>query len=290
MLMYRILFSLFFIFSSHLTLLAEETLIRLGYFLPSLSNVDAKDVKLSLDYYAAEIGKQSVEFELETHFYKDLETFKDDIIHKRLDAISASFLILAKEFDTSIFKSGFKPVSENEVAYNRLVLLVRNKSKINTLQALKNKKILRIDNNDVEDLFMKVTLQKKFNKDPSEFFEKNIFVDNYAKAVMQLFFNKADAALVTQAAFDMASELNPQISKNLKIIDHYDLSLRTGFLFLNNFDQEKVEKFKQIAFKMHQNERGKQILNIFKADYIVEGKIADIDTTRKMYQEYMALK
>ncbi len=263
--------------------------LHFGYYLPSMNDIDAKDIKISLEFWAQELAT-GANYQLKSHFYNNLNKLKKDLKEEKIDVVSASLLVLAKDFKKGTFQNGFKAVSSNPESQNKLLILARKNSKINSLKDLKNKRILRIKNLDLEALYLNTLLQKSFQKDAKEFFKKNIFVKSYSKAVMQLFFKKADAAIVTEDAFLLASEMNPQIKKQLKVIRDHKINLINGALFRKNVPKHKVKIFTQNALNLHKTARGQQILTVFKADHIIEGKVDDLDKVRILYNQYIALK
>ncbi len=273
------------------SLIAKESKISLhfGYYLPSFSDTDPKDIKISLDFWAKEISKTN-NFNLKSYFYKDINKLKADVASKKLDAVTASILILAKDFKPNTFQKGFNAVGQNPQAQNKLLLLVRKGTPYKSLKDLKHKNIARISNHEMEALYLNIKLQESFHQDANQFFKKNIFLKNYAKAILKLFFKKTDAALVTQEAFNLASELNPQIKKRLKIIDSYNVRLRNISLFRKNLPKDIIDKFMSTALKLHLTPRGKQILTIYKADHIISAKASELINIRKLYQKYLTLK
>ncbi len=272
------------------TLLAGEKkdVLNIAYHLPSMKNIDAKDIKISLGFWAKELSHQT-DMKMTSHFYKDIKKLKKDFDEEKIDVVAASPLVFIQNFDLSSLKDGFKSIGKDDEAQNRLLLIVQKDAKINSLKDLKYKKIVRL-NSDLEELYLNTQLQKDFKKDSDQFFKKNIIVKKYSKAILKLFFKKADVALVTESAFNLASEMNPQIKKRLKIIKTEDLQLTSSSYFRKGVDEVRVQTFKEQAFKIHKTKRGEQILTVFKSDHIVESKVEELEIVKRIYKEYLALK
>jgi len=262
--------------------------LNFAYYIPSMDDIDAKDIKISLQFWAKELGERTG-IVVNSLFYTNIKKLKNDFDLKKIDVVTASPLVFIKNFDLSTFSSGFKSVVSNEVSRNRLLILVQRKSKINKLKDLKNKTIARLDS-EIEELYINRNLQKAFRKDADEFLKSTLFVKKYSKAILKLFFKKVDACIVSESAFNLASEMNPQIRKKLKIIDSENVNLVGSSFFRRGVDQDILEKFQEEAFKVHLTKRGRQILTVFKADAVVESKIEDLDSVKKIYKEYLALK
>jgi len=281
---------LFLVIISMLNILhaGEKNVLNMAYHLPSMKNIDAKDIKISLEFWAKELSLQT-DIRMNSHFYKDINKLKKDFDAGNIDVIAASSLIFIQNFDLSTLQDGFKSIGKDDKAQNKLLLLVQKNAKINSLKDLRYKKIVRL-NSDLEELYLNTQLQKEFKKDADQFFKKNIIVKKYSKAILKLFFKKADVALVTESAFNLASEMNPQIKKRLKIIKKDDLQLMNSSFFRKGADKEKIQTFKEHAFKIHETKRGEQILTVFKSDRVVESKLEELESVKKIYQEYLALR
>jgi ABC-type phosphate/phosphonate transport system substrate-binding protein len=266
----------------------KKDVLNIAYYLPSMKNNDAKDIKISLEFWAKELSLQT-DIKMNSFFYKNINNLKEDFDAGNIDVVAASSLVFIQYFDPSTLTDGFKSIGKDNEGQNRLLLIVQKNAKIKNLKDLKYKKIVRL-NSDLEELYLNSQLQKDFKKDTDQFFKKNIIVKKYSKAILKLFFKKADVALVTEAAFNLASEMNPQIKKRLKIIKKADLQLISSSYFRKGVDKKKIQTFKEQAFKIHKTKRGAQILTVFKSDRVVESKLEELDSVKKIYEEYIALK
>ena len=261
----------------------------MGYHMPSLNNVSAKDVKISLNFWAKELGAKTG-MRLENYFYKSITKLKHDFEAGKIDSVNASLPLIASYFDIDMLKNGFRPVIEGQENGMEMVLLVQSKSKYRSLKDLRHKRILRLSSNDLEKLYLDTILQKKFHADARDFFRKTFYVKHYNKAIMKLFFKKADVALVSRQAFDLAAELNPQIAKKLKILYTFSTQVNNGSFFRKDYPIEYISNYQKIAFQLNQSIRGKQILQVFKCDKIVENSLDDIKVVKQLQQEYHRLK
>ncbi len=266
----------------------KKTTMHFAYYMPSMINVKGKDVKISLGFWAQELA-DVVNVDIKNHFYKDIDKLRADIEAKKVDMVSASHLIFATELNSDLFQDGFETVTNDEKSNNKLLLLTHYDSSIDSLKALKGKKVARIKNHDMEKLYIDTQLKKAQKQISDRYFGKNIYVKQYSKAILKLFFKKVDAAFVTQSSFDLAAELNPQIKKKLRVLESADLHLKSFALFRKGVEQEKIDIFFKEALRLHESQRGKQILTVFKADRIKKSDINDLKSVRALYNEYLAL-
>ncbi len=212
-----LIFSFTLLFFSSLYADMKQNQMIFGYYLPSLCDTDPKDIKISLDFWAKEIGGKN-DFVVKSKFYKNLNKMKRDFREKKIDVLTASGLILATKFNSNEFYEGFQAMTNDFENKNRLLLLVHRDKHYQKIADLRNKTIARLRNEDVENLYFNLHLQKQFHRDSNTFFKKTVFTKSYSKAILKLFFKKVDAALVKQEAYDLALELNPQIGTKLKAL------------------------------------------------------------------------
>jgi ABC-type phosphate/phosphonate transport system substrate-binding protein len=287
--MYKLLFTLLSLLLFSSSFANEIKVLHMGYHLPSFNNVSQKDVKISLNFWAKELGAKTG-LKLINYFYKDIDSLKADFEAGKIDSINTSLPLIASKFDINTLSSGFKPVVRGQEDGVEMLILVQAKSKFKSLKDLRGKHFIRLGNNDLEDLYINTIFQRKFHKDTKEFFQKTSTVKKYTKAIMKLFFKKADAALVSKQSFELAAELNPQIAKKLKPIYNFTIKASNGSFFKKKYSKQNIEIYRKIALSLHKTPRGKQILQVFKADYIVQNSIEDIRHIKAMQQEYKRLK
>ncbi len=267
----------------------EQQALHMGYYLPSFHNVSEKDIKISLNFWAKEIGVKTG-LKLENHFYKNSRQLKKDFYSGKIDSVNISLPKIASLFDIKDLKKGFRPVIDGQENGTEMLILVRKKSPYKSLKDLRYKHILRLPNNDLENLYLDTILLKQFHKDAKHFFHKTLYVKQYNQAIMKLFFKKSDAALVTRQSYELAAELNPQISRILKPVYRFTIPVNNGTFFSKDYSDENIIDYQKIAQGLNRTPRGRQILQVFKCDKIVENSLNDIRIVQKVLLEYQQLK
>ncbi len=76
------------------------------------------------------------------------------------------------------------------------------------------------------------------------FFDPMAHVGKVSEVLLPVFFGKEDACLVTQKVFDIMAELNPQISRQLKIVAA-SKGYIPGFLAFRKNYKSKVQELKR---------------------------------------------
>lgn len=83
--------------------------------------------------------------------------------------------------------------------------------------------------------------------------------------------------------------MNPQIGKSVKIIEEKSLSLSVVGFFVKDTEQHIVDKFVNGIEKIHESERSKQILTLFKANHLEKTDKKDLKELQNFYIYYQEL-
>lgn len=182
------------------------------------------------------------------------------------------------------------PVSGDSIQ-DRTLLLVKKNSNIKKPTDLTGKKLVISGEIDAEKSIMQIWLQslirKQIKKDIQNFFGTIYKVSTGPTAIMDLFFNKADAALVTQSNYLALKELNPQIGEQLKVLVHSEPFVFALVLFtekLMNHPDKKLIIDK--ILNMDKTRSGKNYLNLFKLTRMIPYQETYLANTFRLLGEY----
>ncbi|MBI4661312.1 MAG: PhnD/SsuA/transferrin family substrate-binding protein [Verrucomicrobia bacterium] len=117
-----------------------------------------------------------------------------------------------------------------------------------------------------------------------EFFRKAEIVNKPSAAVLPVFFGQRAACVVDQSAFQLMSELNPQVGKRLRAIATSKPYLDTILCLRKEGWQSEQEKKDLIASleDLHKQPEGQQILTVFKVSKLEPFKEELLDTVREL--------
>lgn len=105
-------------------------------------------------------------------------------------------------------------------------------------------------------------------------------------AILSLVLGKVKAALFTEQSFKVVKELNPHLEKQLRII-YRSPRLLVGLTCTNEAKQYNAssKKLIDIFSKLHEDEYGKQLMNIFLTEKLVPVKEEDLQSYLKFFAE-----
>lgn len=258
----------------------------LGVYLPSLSNeANLSDIKLTLEYWIVEISKQFQVMDAHAEFFEDIDQLRQAFMEKRLDMVIAPPLEFVRRFDRNQLADGITGTVDTD-GQSSLALLAR-KDEIADFKALKGKKLLLPEGDELAKLYIE-TLSLRHAQIPSRvYFSSTASKKKNDSLILDLFFKQVDAVVVYRNFFEVMAEMNPQIRKQIAIVETYPLKTR-NFAFFRK-DYEFAERIFPTLDKFEASPRGQQILQMFRSDRIAKSYVTDLQPIVDLYNEYLRL-
>lgn len=263
--------------------------LHVGHLLYGSVDASPKDLKTTLGLWIQELGAH-VGMQIEAHFYDSIDIMEKDFSAGKLDYILINPLDLIKSFDLEEHIEGFTPSRDGVNKHNTLVLLVRNDLQIKTIHDLQGKRVGVQKDDEVGRVYLDVLLMEEGLSRYDAFFSKVITEKKRSKILLKLFFNKIDAAVVTKGTLELVNEMNPQVGDAMHILEERSVQMGMASIFHKDIDPKIIEKFENAIKTLHENERAKQILMLFKADRLKRFSKSDSDELKALYDRYLILK
>jgi phosphonate transport system substrate-binding protein len=265
--------------------------LRIGFSRSIIGNVNENDAMAVIKVWAKTLFvTQQLSVDPQTVIYRDIKEMEAALREKQVEMIS---LIAAEYFalqhllnpDSFIF-----PVTNGQMTYE-YVLLVAQKSLITTIQDLQGK-TLKFPQHSQSSLcipWLELELANAGLPAAENFFKHLMPAENISGAVLPVFFKKADACLVTRKAFGIMAELNPQISRQLRILSVSPKLVPNFMAFRKDFHNEIkniiVEKIEQWDSTIP----GRHILTIFQTDALRARSGEELAGTLSLIRKYRQL-
>jgi ABC-type phosphate/phosphonate transport system substrate-binding protein len=178
-----------------------------------------------------------------------------------------------------------------EIHYHQ-VLVVRKDSGFRTVTDLRGKTVLQQKGayDDGNDLWLDTLLMRKGIAAPKRYFASNRIVLNPTGAVMPVFFGKADACIMSKRSLKIMGELNPQLQRELMIIEESPPILNCIIAFREGISSSRKELFGKILGTLDQNTEGQQLLTLFKMTKLVPYQHLYLVPVEKLFRENHDLK
>lgn len=111
-----------------------------------------------------------------------------------------------------------------------------------------------------------------------KYFSKISFAKTSAKSVLDVYFDKSDAAILSRHIYETSLEMNPALSHQLNIIHNSGAKFITVvFILFNNIDTEYGDQFVRSLLKHQNTVRGHEFLQLFQIDGFQDVSIKDLE-------------
>jgi len=238
--------------------------LKLGLYLPAIRDANLADLKVSLGIWVTEIGKP-FGLTVTTTTYADIAAMRQALDRAEMNFFSGPGMELAEIFTPEEIRSGY--ARRNKGVEEGIVLLVSNASGIKSFADLRNKRLSRLGNDRLSDTFLEVQCIKAAGMACRDFLQMKEEKRDI-QSVYNVFFGRADAALVSLATLRTANELNPQVGQRLHmLLDWKAKALMFGMMTRHTQDSYRNLILNSVTEAM-KTPRGRQILELFKTDYL----------------------
>ena len=261
--------------------------VSIGFYMPVIRDVPRKDVEVSLRFWIEELANSINLTYKPVRFYDDLSELKQDMRDGKVNFLVATSMGVVQHFSNEELADGF---SGAKLSPDHLLFIVRRAAAIQRLSDLANKRFALLDHDELSEVYFE-TLLMKGKLDPSRL--ASIKKEKRSSAlILQLFFNQGDAVLINRNAYEAALALNPQIGERVQVLDEFTFKGRspTIGLFSPQVAPEHREVITQAAMKIDKTVRGRQVMEIYQTESMVESKVSDLGPYRDLMITHRALK
>ncbi|MBW9261739.1 MAG: phosphate/phosphite/phosphonate ABC transporter substrate-binding protein [Candidatus Thiodiazotropha sp. (ex. Lucinisca nassula)] len=171
----------------------------------------------------------------------------------------------------------------------RIVLLVRKSDNINELAQLAGRSLAFPDGHQLGKLFLDMNLLEQNLPQTADHFSEIQYPESLNDAVINLFFNKVDSALVTDVAFELAQELNPQVRHAIVPLIASEPMVQVVIGINKRVPSKFKQRIRQMASDLDQYPRTLHLLSMFKSSRVVNISASELDRIREIVIKYESL-
>jgi|GEM_PF-1408418 len=264
--------------------LAALESFRIGFYQPSSKAMNSTDFKIGMEIWLKEMAGQ-YGIDTKTYYYKDPKKLARAFRDKTINMAVATPLVFVRYFDKKLLLPGVVGFKTSKEKSSKMLVLVRKKDRDKPLAALLRRPVAIPQIADNARLFMRYQCRKRGLGGQLKFLQ----LQNGGQAILKLFFKKTDIAVVSQATFDTAAELNPQVRERLVPYMKADLPIGSYTYIRKGIDPELYRTIIKHALNMPDTPRGKQVLILFQTDTVEMCNVHDLDSTEAFYKKYRQL-
>ena len=253
---------------------------RVGFYARAFPDFSLSDLEITVKLLSEEIGKQ-VGIQTSVTVFNDLAEMHNAFEHGEINFVVASSLNLANAFENSHFSDGFRLVTANDFN-DTLVVMTRKDAGLDNFRSLAAKRLTLVENDPIAHLYIDTLALSNFKKHYYESFKVIKNETKYMQIILKLFFGQTDVICVYQNAYAVAGELNPQILDKLQIVSQIN-GIPQGLGFFHN-KTSLLFREKVIAelLKLDTHARGRELLQLFKADKVIRTSPADLIPVKQL--------
>lgn len=275
-------------FSSVLAEAPLERQLRIGFDVSALPDVIRADLEVSMQLWAEEISR-AADVPVTVRLYENQDQqMVTDFQTGATNFLFASPLQFLEQFDKSSLADGFTAIPEG-MHFDSLVLLTLKGKNLDRLDQLKNKHVSTLKAIPFHTIYLQTLCLRTFKQDCTRQLFVNQQEKNSNRLILRLFFQQTDAVVVSKSAFNIASEMNPQLLDAIQVVAELnDIPMSVGY-FNASVELEFREEVITKAISMKQYPRGEAMLRVFNTDTVVRSKLSDLDAVERLLREFQAL-
>lgn len=265
---------------------------RMDFYFASLDNtytgMHAKESRMAMQGIMQKIFTHKYpEMRLHLDFLvRDIGLF-DAITNKQYDVIATTgldYLTLSKR----IHLRPLAILSKTDQPTDTFMLVTRKNKTMKTLAGLP-KRTLIIEaggGGDVAKLWLNTVLEARGLPPHQKFFDVLRTGDKPSRTLLPVFFGQAEACVVSEIAFTVMSELNPQLKEQLVVEER-----SAGYISILISATERLEDWArdivmEETTRMHTNPDGQQILTIMQMKRFFPFKPEYLQATERIYRNH----
>jgi len=267
----------------------SDITLKIGYAGGTYPDVNNKDVNAAVSVLSRKIAWQNAG-KGDARYYDDIREMEKDFREKKLPVLGLpveTFLKLRTRLPIDpVF------ISTTDRGYDtELLILVRKDIGIHTVRDLKNRVIaMPIRNSQYGDLYYTwletLLMREGFGCRIYSFFSSVKEMRTVSKVVMPVFFRQADACVVSRQVFDLTSDLNPQIGRELTVIARIEHLAQGIVAFDRRLPDKTRQNFMQAFLTLHESPEGQQLLMLFHVRKLIPFRTEYLKTTEALFAEF----
>jgi ABC-type phosphate/phosphonate transport system substrate-binding protein len=269
---------------------AAEPVVRLtvGFSAQAFADVDREEARsVTRAWTQTVLSREFGAAQAETALFEDSAALEGALLQGRVDlavVISEEYLRLRKNV-------ALDPVfvtARAEGPYHRIVLIARLDQALRGLADLRGRQLLISQDRSrtFHEAWLETRLLQEGLPPAGGFFSDVRGTRRPSQAILPVFFGQADACLTTLYAFQLTCELNPQLARELTVLDRSPEVLGGVIAFRRGYAGPGRERILARLASLHEDPQGKQILRLFGMDRLLPFEPEYLTSAEALIQEH----
>ncbi len=253
----------------------ESQNVNLVFHYNLLETVNEIDAAASLEVWSKKWleewnKKNSIKYSVSVHITKNISQIE------RLINSGEITLLAVSSIDYLSFKEVLKiePLfvsGSHDSNFDQFLIIANPKVKLKNCLDIKNKKLICPPGvlSQISNIWLSVLTNKQFGESVENIFSTMDVSNSAVQTVLQVYFNKYDICVIDKNSFDIICDMNPNISKELIILEKSDKFPHSVMLLFNTNDSHIKKFVEENALRLENDDYGRQLLKLFKVQKII---------------------
>ncbi len=260
--------------------------VRMGFLLGARRDSPVADVHTAFELWAEELSAR-FEVQMTVTYFDDIESMRQAFRRGEINGVGADAMLLGRNFKEDELADGYSVAMRG--GWN-LILLTGKESAIGVKDLL-GKRVVLLENDQTSIIYLELLCHRHYARSCNRVFAEMQRVPSNNQAVLRLFFDKADVALVYSHGNELAKELNPQLEKRIgRVIGELPITSLYYAFFSASVSKDFRQRILTAIPTMHTYPRGRQLLDILKMDHLELAQPSELRPFTQMDKEYRQLK
>ena len=263
---------------------------RMGYSAETISDAGSEEAAVVTGALVERIAKRTLGVSRpEARAFQDFDGLAAALRAGQLDVVVVTadeYARLAPDFDLDPALTAVRKESDSF----SIGVVVRRASGITSLEGLRGLAVLRSKDQSrlIQSVWLETELMRSSLGD-GNFFSSIKETRTPSQAIMSVFFGQAAACVVSIPTFEIAAEMNPQLTEQLLVVARSADFSRGIVAFRGDYPKAARDRVYETMLHLHEDPEGQQIMRVFRHEKMVPFRPQLLESSRSLMADYKRL-
>ena len=270
----------------------NPALVRVGFSARTIGDVNRNDITAAMKVWIQTVAaEERISADPHPQVFETVGDMASALRRSEVDIVSFA----ADEFTVLAQAAPLAGLFTAEVGgriTEEYVVLVRQDRPVQSLADLRGDRLVELEQPRaaLAPAWLDTELLRMRLPPGARFFREIIRANKVSRTILPVFFNQADACLVTRRGFETMGELNPQVLRTLRVLVSSPELVPNVSAYRGEASSSDVDRYRRAVLNLAGTLSGQHILTLFQYDAIVGVTESQLSTTRAFLAEHARLK
>ena len=266
---------------------------RIGFSRSLFTTVNDSDAKASIKVWAQTVaGERNIRMDPDAQLFDETPAMIEAMQQGSVDAMSLTYHEY-RELSRVVETKDLFITKTSGALQEEYILLVHEASGLTDLAALQHRELM-LHHSARTSLALawldSLAIRASGGEASRTYFKRINSIEKISGAVLPVFFQKQDAAVVAESGFKTMCELNPQLRRSLKTIAKSHPLIPALMCFRSDYTSPERDRLLSALRELHTTTAGEQVLMIFQSEALVPVDQQLVNGTEKFLAEVSQLR